>query len=99
MSDVLIIAVETAAIRRLREALELDGNTMASASSLIAALPALYLSPCALRVIVGGDAGGYAAEDTLRLAAADPGPLGRHSYAFLGVETLEGATQSSGGRG
>lgn len=99
MSEVLIIAGPSPAARRLREALELDGYIVTEASSLIAALPALYLSPYALRVIVGGDAGGYAAEDALRLAAADPGPLGRHSYAFLGVETLEVAPQSSGGRG
>lgn len=95
MTDVLIIAGESPAVRQLRAALELDGYVVTVASNLIAALPKLYLSPRALRVIVGGDAGGYTAAGALRLAAADPGPLGRHSYEFLGLETPEVVLQGS----
>jgi hypothetical protein len=80
MSDVLIIAGPSPAAQRLREALELDGYVVAEASNLIAALPALYLSPCALSVILTGEAAVHATEEALLLATADPGPLGRHSY-------------------
>lgn len=83
MSDVLIICSESPAVERLREALERDGYIVATASTLTAALPELYLSPCALRVIVSGEAESDIREDILCLAAADPGVLGRHSYAAL----------------
>lgn len=87
MSDVLIITGDSAAAHRLREALERDGHDVATARDLISALPALYLSPSTLRVIFSADVGACA-EDALLLAAADPGPLGRHSYAtFAIVET------------
>ncbi len=83
MSDVLIIASESQAIQRVREALELDGYTVAVARNLVAALPELYLSPNALRVILGGEAARGAEEEMLALAAADPGLLGRHIYTTL----------------
>jgi hypothetical protein len=87
MSDVLIIAGDSAVARHLRETLEQDGHTVATARDLISALPVLYLSPSAVRVIFASEVG-TCTEDALLLAAADPGPLGRHSYAtFAMVET------------
>jgi hypothetical protein len=83
MSDVLIIGGDSAAAGRLREALERDGYGVAAASNLVAALPELYLSPRALRVILSGDSEGCLAEEALRLVAADPRRLGRHSYVVL----------------
>ena len=80
MSDVLIIAGPSPAAQRLHEALELDGYGVIEAANLIAALPALYLSPCALSVILAGEAAVHATEEALLLATADPGPLARHSY-------------------
>lgn len=87
MSDVLIIAGESSAFLRLREALELDGYTVATAPNLIAALSSLYLSPCALRVILSGESADCSTEYARLLAAADPGLLGRHSYAGSSMET------------
>lgn len=80
MSDVLIIAGPSPTAQRLREALELDGYIVTQAPNLIAALPALYLSPCALSVILTGEAAVHITEEALLLATADPGPLARHSY-------------------
>ena len=80
MSDALIIVGPTSAAQPLREALESDGYVVAEAANLIAALPALYLSPCALSVILAGETADHPAEEALMLAAADPGPLARHSY-------------------
>lgn len=94
MSDVLIIASESPAMRRMQEALELDGYSVATAPNLAAALPELYLSPRALRVIVGGVGGETAqcAEDEiLSLAAADPGPLGRHMYSAFEADVSRSA--------
>lgn len=88
MSDVLIIADDSTAARRLREALEQDGHAVEMARDLISALPALYLSPSALRVIVSAEVG-VCVEDALLLAAADPGPLGRHSYATFAMFETE----------
>jgi hypothetical protein len=83
MSDVLIIGGDYPAVRLLRDTLEQDGYAVAYAPSLVAALPELYLSPHALRVVLSGESRGCAAAQALQLAAADPGPLGRHVYSTL----------------
>jgi len=83
MSDVLIIGGESTLMRRMRATLERDGNTVATAPTVVAALPALYLSPSTLRVIVGGEATHAAVVAIRALMAADPGPLGRHVITVL----------------
>lgn len=91
MSDVLIIARESSAASWLHEALLRKGYSVATADDLVSALPELYLSPKAMRVYVGERAGdaGTATDDALQLAAADPGPLGRHTYSPLDPEAAD----------
>lgn len=89
MSDVLIISAESSAAQRLREALERDGYSVAMAPSMTAALAELYLCPGTLRVILGPEPDGRTAADMLLLAAADPGPLGRHVYTTFEVDLSE----------
>jgi hypothetical protein len=93
MSDVLIIAGESVATQRLQAALELEGYRVMTAPTLLAALPQLYLSPEALHVILSAEVGADATEQAELLAAADPGPLGRHSYSACGVELFALAAQ------
>jgi hypothetical protein len=83
MSNVLIIAEDCVAAHRLRESLMEDGHVVALARDLVAALPELYLSPCALKVILSGNDAERLVQDARALAAADRGPLGRHSYSTL----------------
>lgn len=94
MSDVLIITSEPTVMRRIQEALELDGYTVATAPNLVAALPELYLSPRALRVILCGEAAHGTEEVILSLAAADPGPLGRHVYSAIEADVPKSAAST-----
>lgn len=86
MSDVLIVAGDASAAQRLQETLELEGAAILLAHDLLSALPELYLSPNAMRVILAGEGGEELVMSALALVAADPGPLGRHSYTTLEVE-------------
>lgn len=91
MSDVLIISRKSPAATRLLEVLVMRGYTVATADDLVSALPELYLSPESMRVFMDEEAGGAgsATAGALQLAAADPGLLGRHTYAVLELDSTD----------
>ena len=91
MSKALIIARKSPIATRLEDTLTREGYDVDRADTLISALSMLYLSPEAVSVFLTGDTdcGEVTTSEALRLAAADPGPLGRHNYVALASLSVE----------